>query len=90
MAHKDLHMVLRFDSANPEVFKSLTDLMRQTCREVHASAMLIHGSINDGSPAPDISLYADDFFEGKDDIDIKLAEEAQAADAAVPKSEIAD
>jgi hypothetical protein len=86
MAHKDLHMVLRFDSANPEVFNSLTQLMRQTCKEVNAAALLIHGAQNDGSPQPQITLYSDDFFEGKDEIDINSAAEAEAADNEAGKS----
>lgn len=88
MAHKDLHLVLRFDSSNPATFESIKELMKQTCREVYAAALLIHGAQADGSPKPDLTLYSDDFFEGKSDLDIHDSEEAQAADAAVDKSDV--
>lgn len=81
MAHKDFNMVLRFDSANPKVYDTLLELIKDHARQIETTAKLLHGGLADGSPPPEVKLYSDDFFLGTEDIELKDSAEAAAHDA---------
>lgn len=84
---KDFHLVLSFDSPNEKLVNELLELMKSHAREIDTTARFVHGSVNDGSPKPEVKLFSDDFLMGKDDLDIKDAAGAEAADKTVdPKS----
>ena len=71
MAHKDFNVVLRFDTANPELFKSLREITKTAARDLITAARLVHSAQNDGTPAPEIFMYDDDYVMGKQDVAVE-------------------
>ncbi len=67
---KEFHLVLGFDTLNDNLMKTYQEIVINQARLLYASALLAHGAQRDGSTAPDIHLYSDDFLAGKEDLDM--------------------
>lgn len=68
---KEFHLIVRFDSASEEMQKSYHDVVVKYALDLHAAAIVAHAAVNDGSTAPEIYAYSDDFLAGKSDMPLK-------------------
>lgn len=69
MPHKDFNIVLRVDATNEKVLDTFLEVVKEKARELDVVAKFTHGSLNDGSPKPQVKVYTDDYFSGADDVD---------------------
>lgn len=65
MAQKEFQMSLRYSTTNEEQYETIKKAMCEAARNVYAVAVLVAGG---ESAKPDIKVFSDDFFEGKEEL----------------------